>query len=520
MYNPTITLLSLTLAAVAAGAAGAQATPASPGARSSATPATAPAEAPTAASPISAPQVVFPASALGGLAERLITALNDPDSASVIRFAATHLGRDVRGRTEAGMRSMLVTLHRQSGGMRIDRIMPAGDALRMFGAARNGKAWFGMEVELVAGDSTRLASVLVVPMKDPALRRRPTPWATGVLTDAQVADVVRARVRAAADSNRFSGVVLVARGDSILVHEAHGFADRERQRRNTTSTPFATMSVGKMFTGVAIAQLVADGRLRFTDTVAAVLPGYPNAGAARRMTVDQLLTHTAGVPEPFLSARFDVGRPYASHLEMLGTFADAPLQASHGAFNYGNGNYATLAAIVEQLSGLPFEDYLRTKVWGPAGMQVTGAPRAVGYARFSEHDPLGLEERRPDTVRPRRACPAVLGFGCGAYTAEELYRFFRALRNDRLLPAGMADTVMAGRARLGPNTHYAYGFYDQRFNGRRVVGHSGSNPDTGHDADAEIVLDGDWTVIVLSNFDAPAGMEIVFPILGLVTAQN
>lgn len=506
MRSTTTSLLFLLLAC---GAAGAQATTAA------GTPAQAPST--TAAAPTA---VTFPATALGVLAERLVAALDAPDSAAVIRFAADHLGRDVRGRSAVGLRSMLVALQRQSGGMRVDRIMPAGDALRLMGAGRNGRTWFGMELELAAGDSTRLASVLVVPMRDPAKRRAPVPWATGALSDADLAAVVRDRVRAAADSGRFSGVVLLARGDSILVHDVHGLADRERGVPNTRATPFATMSVGKMFTGVAIAQLVADGKLRFSDTVASVLPGYPHADAARRITVEQLLTHTAGVPEPFLSSRFDVGHHYDSHLAMLGTFADAPLQATHGSFNYSNGNYVTLAAIVEQLTGLSFEAYLQAKVWGPAGMVVPRTPRATGYARFSEFDPLGLEERRPETIRPQRTCPTVLGFGCGAYTAEDLFRFFRALRNGKLLPAAMVDTVLTGRLRLGRDTQYAYGFYDQRFGNRRVVGHSGSNPDTGHDADAEMVLDGDWTVIVLSNFDAPAGMQIVFPVLELVTGAG
>lgn len=54
----------------------------------------------------------------------------------------------------------------------------------------------------------------------------------------------------------------------------------------------------------------------------------------------------------------------------------------------------------------------------------------------------------------------------------------------------------------------------------RVVGHPGSNPDTGHDADVEMVWDGDWTVVVLSNYDAPAGMQIEMPILSLLAQQT
>ena len=154
--------------------------------------------------------------------------------------------------------------------------------------------------------------------------------------------------------------------------------------------------MGKMFTSVAIAQLVSQGKLSWDDTLAKVLPSYPNRDAAKRITIRQLLTHTAGVPDPFLSPRYGHGKEYATHEAMLPDFADAPLTANAGkSFDYSNGNFAVLAAIVERLSGLSYEDYLKRNVWGPAGMTLPSEKAAVGYARFTEFDPLGIEARRP-----------------------------------------------------------------------------------------------------------------------------
>jgi CubicO group peptidase (beta-lactamase class C family) len=356
-------------------------------------------------------------------------------------------------------------------------------------------------------------------MDDPGIRRPPAPWSTETLTDERIATLVRERVRAAADSDRFSGVVLVAHGDSILVHEAYGYADRGTGRPVTLDTPFGVASLGKMFTGVAIAQLVAGGRLRLDDTLARVLPTYPNREAAERVTVRQLLSHTAGLPEPFLSPRFDPGHDYGTHEKLLATFADAPLAASAGQFAYSNGNYAALAAVVERLSGMSYDEYLRRNVWPPAKDRARAAAPAVGYAQFTELDPLGLEARRPETVRSRRPCPRPLGFGCGSYTADALFRFARALRTGTLVPAALVDTMTTGRVGMGGPMKYGYGFYEQRMHGVRVVGHSGSNPDTGHDADLQMVWEGDWTVIVLSNYDAPAGMQLEMQILDLLARQ-
>jgi D-alanyl-D-alanine carboxypeptidase len=492
-------LLSLALAA---------AIPAATVAQTTVTPAGAPSRA-----------AALPDSPIGRLGQRFLDAVDGGDSASVARFVAEHLGRDVRGRSPEKMAGMLVKLHAQSGGLRVERTMMAGSALRMMTQARNGKKWLAIELEPVAGDSTRIAGVTMMALDQPSMGGPPKAWATGPLTDDRIADVIRERVKAAADSDRFSGVVLVARGDRVLVHDVYGYADREQNRLNTKDTPHATYSLGKMFTSVAIAQLVSSGKLSWDDTLAKVLPSYPNAEAAKRITIRQLLTHTAGVPDPFLSKRYVRGKQYASHEAMLPDFADAPLNANAGkSFDYSNGNFAVLAAVVERLSRLSFEEYLRRNVWGPAGMRLPEEKGAVGYARFTELDPLGVEPRRPATVRGESGGKErAFGFGGGAYTADDLYRFARALRTGKLMPIAIADSITRGEVTMGGPMKYALGFFDRPMHGKRVVGHSGSNPDTGHDADLQMVWDDQWTVVVLSNYDAPAGMMIEMPILELVT---
>jgi len=463
------------------------------------------------------PPETVPATPLGRLGQQLLDVIENGDSTTISRFVDQHLGRDVRGRTPAQMAALLVKLHRQSNGLRVERAMMAQSALRMMAKSRDGKHVLGMELEPEVGDSTRIASITMVAMDPAMMGGPPKPWAEGPLDDARIAEIVRAKVKEAADSDRFSGVVLVAHGDDVLVHDVYGFADREKNRPNTKETPFATYSMGKMFTSVAIAQLVSQGKLSWDDTLAKVLPTYPNADAAKRITIRNLLTHTAGVPDPFLSKKYGK-RTYASHLEMLADFADAPLNANAGkSFDYSNGNFATLAAVVERVSGLPYVEYLKKYVWGPAGMRLPEEGAAIGYARFTEYDPLGVEPRRPETVRGGTGKSKALGFGGGAYTADDLLRFARALQTGKLVPKAVADSITKGEVSMGGPMKYALGFFDRPMNGRRVVGHSGSNPDTGHDADLQMVWDDQWTVIALANYDAPAGMMLEMPILELVT---
>jgi CubicO group peptidase (beta-lactamase class C family) len=467
------------------------------------------------------PKATLPATALGRLGPQLLDVVSAGDSAAITSFVEHHLGRDVRGRSPAQMASLLIKLHRQSAGLTVDRSMMAGSALRMMTKSRVGDHVLGMELEPEPGDTTRIASITMVPMSPAMMSGPPKPWAEVPLTDAGIAEIVRAKAKLAADSDQFSGVVLVAHGDSVLVHDVYGFANREKNLKNTRETPFATYSMGKMFTSVAIAQLVSSGKLSWDDTLARVLPSYPNKEAAKRITVRQLLTHTAGVPDPFLSKKYGNGKKYASHEAMLPDFADAPLNANAGkSFDYSNGNFATLAAVVEHVSGLAYEEYLRRNVWEPAGMRRPEGGAAIGYARFTEYDPLGVEERLPETVRGGTGTSKPVGFGGGAYTAEDLFRFARALQTGKLVPKTIADSITKGEVTMGGPTKYALGFFDRPMNDRHVVGHSGSNPDTGHDADLQMVWDDQWTVVVLSNYDAPAGMMLEMPILDLITRSS
>ena len=248
-------------------------------------------------------------------------------------------------------------------------------------------------------------------------------------------------------------------------------------------------------------------------------------GDAHRATwvlgVVSLVVSNAGVPDPFLSKRYGHGKKYESHEAMLSDFADAPLNANAGkSFDYSNGNFATLAAVVEHLTGLRYDEYLKRNVFGPAGMRFPDMAPALGYARFTEYDPLGVEARRSEKVRGGNGGrERALGFGGSAYTADDLFRFARALQTGKLVPKAIADSITKGEVSMGGPMKYALGFFDRPTNGRHVVGHSGSNPDTGHDADLQMVWGDQWTVITLSNYDAPAGMMLEMPILDLVTGS-
>lgn len=473
----------------------------------------------------------FPKSPIGVAAQELFTAINSGEDASIDAFANRYLTSTVVG--PGGSQwprercvKMLHKLKSQSGGLSLVRLRAdegkPGYLVAMFDAKLTDP-WIAIEFESHPQQYDRLHRIELHVMFPP-----PSPPETGTLQEQHrdadgLATAIQSRVQGEVDRDRFSGVVLVAKGDEIVLHQAWGMADRERDIANTSKTRFNTASVGKMFTGVAIGQLVEQGKLSFSDTLAAILPEYPNREVADRVTLHHLLTHTSGLGDPFLSPHRIPSEQYSTAWANIKLFSDQPLAFEPGTrHEYSNGNYAVLAAVVEKLTQQTFGNYVRQHIYNKAGMGAADVaayqqqPRAIGYTHPPDSDPLALEPREANTdVQHSLPTSDMSGFGGYNLTAEDLFRFFRALREHRLLGPQMTETVTTGKVEVMPGApvRYAYGFYDQRFKGTAVRGHSGGGGHMGYGAHAELLWDQDVTVVVLGNYDLdyvrPVAMTLV-----------
>ncbi|HYN46445.1 MAG TPA: serine hydrolase domain-containing protein, partial [Allosphingosinicella sp.] len=177
--------------------------------------------------------------------------------------------------------------------------------------------------------------------------------------------------RAYGRRNLFSGVILIARGDRVLFRRAYGYASPRLAMRMRLDTRLNTASIAKMFTGVAIAQLVESGRLSFDDTVGRHWPDFPNPAIRDRVTIRQLLTHTSGLgpkdyyDDPRYPAAAENLRSLADYLRLA---VDTPLEGTPGTYAYSNSGYLILGAIIERVSGQDFYAYIRERIFRPAGM--------------------------------------------------------------------------------------------------------------------------------------------------------
>jgi len=334
----------------------------------------------------------------------------------------------------------------------------------------------------------------------------------------------RSELDARAADGRFSGVLLVAPGGTAALHEARGFADVEGRVALTPETCFNLGSMNKMFTAVAVAQLAQAGKLELTDTIGRHLPDYPNKDAAARVTIHHLLTHTGGVGNifgPEYEARRDSLTTVADYLSL---FAAQPLRFEPGArWEYSNGGFIVLGAIVEKVSGQTYYDYVRQHVFEPAGMtrtaflpKATLPPQAAtGLTRMERRPPAPGGGGPPTPTGPRRSnLERLPGRGSpagGAYaTAADLLRFASALLDHRLLSRESTERVLAGKVDT-PFGKYGYGFGERQVGGRRAVGHNGGFP--GVNAELLIVPETRDVVVVLSNYDPPAASQLADSVL-------
>lgn len=232
----------------------------------------------------------------------------------------------------------------------------------------------------------------------------------------------------------------VARGGAIVFSYATGLADRELRVPATPRTVFNVGSVSKAITGVALAQLVEQGRVRLDDPIQRYVPSFPEKGAP--VTVGQLATHTSGIRHyrvhDFPGADWEENhRPYASVAAASAIFRDDALLFPPGRYYfYSSYGVNLLQGVVETASGASFEAYLRDRVFAPAGMTRSGLDVA---GRALEERARGYE-KKGELLVPTAAVDVSYKYAGGGMlsTAEDLARLGTALNHGKVLgPAGL-----------------------------------------------------------------------------------
>jgi CubicO group peptidase (beta-lactamase class C family) len=199
------------------------------------------------------------------------------------------------------------------------------------------------------------------------------PLSFGLAQTAASLDSIPARMRDVIVANEVPGAVtVVATRDSVLRMDAQGWADPEHKSFMRVDSIFWIASMSKPITATAVLMLMEEGKLSLDDPVAKYVPelaGLKTAdGKTPRITLRHLLTHTSGMEE----ATDEEAKPARTLSDLVPAFASKPLAFEPGSkWKYCQSGILTLGRIVEIVSGVPFEVFLRKRIFDPLGMKDT-----------------------------------------------------------------------------------------------------------------------------------------------------
>jgi CubicO group peptidase (beta-lactamase class C family) len=286
----------------------------------------------------------------------------------------------------------------------------------------------------------------------------------------------------------FSGVVSLRRGDAIVFERAYGAALRAESIPNQIDTRFQIASGCKIFTSVAICQLIERGALAPT-TLLADCVDVPFPQFDPRITIHQLLTHTSGIPDYFneavmtdYAALWQSQPMYAMRrpADFLPLFQNQPMLSAPGVtFSYNNAGFVILGLIIEQCTATHFTDYVADQIFRVCGMHDSGYFAAD---QLPSRTACAYIENADGTWRSNiYAVPIIGGADGGAYTtAADMARFWQALSEHTLLGSAIANkliTPQVATQQAAPYSHYGYGVWiESGANGIRKYFVEGSDP--------------------------------------------
>ncbi len=440
-------------------------------------------------------------------AEAFVAAMNAQDRATLEAFARDHLESRVAREGHAGrFAERMIETRAELGAVEKHsvQVLRSGALVFVYCKHAKGGAWQNYQFRVVADDGHRLQLVFRAVAVEP-LERSGAPIASE-----EAGRWLKQFQGRLEEQQPFSGIALVRSRGKEAYSLVKGVADAPKGVLVTRRSRFGMASGSKMFTAVAILQLAQRGRLSLTDPLAKHLPGLPNPEFAKRATLHQLLTHTAGAGNYWDDA-YEKEWDRITGLAGMLPFVLAHLGASPaGEFSYSNSGYVLLGLVIEAVSGTSYYDYVRKHVLEPAGMASTGFPLRT------DSTPNGALPYEPEmdagTVKPGVYVPVTLGArgssaGGASTTVDDMLRFVDALRAGALLDPAHLDLMTRGHVRYGgPDSWYGYGTIVEDDRGVRSWGHGGMAPGT--QFELKVYPERDAVMLVMSNYNTIAGPEM------------
>lgn len=310
-------------------------------------------------------------------------------------------------------------------------------------------------------------------------------------------------------NDRFSGNVLITKGDSIIFSKAYGQANKNFRIENSDSTRFLIGSITKPFTAYAILLLENEGKLALDDKLSSYFPKFPNADL---VTIRQLLTHTSGIRDYHAfkdwktASKTDITPQTTIETVMSNPYIFKP----GDRYSYTNSGYILLGLIIEKVSGFSFDKYIQKAILEPLKMSNSGV---MCNEKIVPNLAEGYTTNLRETLKAEHINYAQPFSSGNMYsTPADLWTFTKAVMHSTLLPKEKTSEIFS------VSDIYGYGWGVRNYHDALAYGHYGAM--NGFVGSMTYLPDSDYFICFLTNNDNTPEYTIAEDLVGLLLGKE
>ena len=441
---------------------------------------------------------VMPPGINGARIEAIISTVNANDPERIREFMEKHCTERFRNFAPMDQHiDVFLRLFQETGGMDFHSIRTyiperKGETIVIL-KDRNFESWRAFVMRLDERRDSLISGLNF------SIARTPSNVQEPALDEAQFLQSIKDMMGGLINKNVFSGTLLIAKGDEILLTSVGGEASKRFHVPNNIDTKFNLGSMNKMFTATSIMQLVEKGLLSLDDPIGKYVDeSWLPEEITAKITIHHLLTHTSGLGSYFNETYMNGSR---ERFRYVGDFkplvnGEKPAFEPGKRFQYSNTGMLLLGVVIESVTGSSYFDYIRKNIYKPADMTDSDSYEmdypvenlAIGYSR-DRNSPYGWQNNLYKHVI--KGGPAGGGFS----TVKDLHRFTRAIQTGKLVSQESLNKMWKDYA----GEYYGYGFSIEEGSNGKVVGHNGGFE--GINSRLDIYLDKGYIIAVMSNYD-------------------
>lgn len=326
----------------------------------------------------------------------------------------------------------------------------------------------------------------------------------------ELASKIETYIQGHLDNNRFNGTLFISKGDTVIFHKSYGYANQQFKLKNKRKTKYLIGSITKPFTAYAILLLEEAGKLGLQDKLSNYFPAYPNS---QHITIEQLLTHTAGIPDYHLSPTWKKdGQQAITPNRTLDIVSKLPARFKPGTrFEYSNSGYIILGLLIEQVSKQTFEEYIQEHIIYPLDLKNTGIVKNETYIRnlAQGYRSSPQQSKIADYINYQQPFTS----GNMYSTPQDLWIFTKAVMNSRQLSEKKTKEIFTKN-----KGRYGYGWGIRKKGDRTYYGHHGGM--NGFVGSISYLPEDDYFICFLKNDENAPWYTLANDLVDIVQGKN